>query len=150
VAAGVGFVVAESPLLFNIVRYSGAAYLVFLGIRQLVARGGDEPDDVQVARSSPWAMFRRGVLVNLTNPKAIVFFLAFTPQFIRPERPLVPQYVILAATVVVVDVLVMWFVFAVAARGLRRLTHDASGRRRLGRIFGGLFVGVGALLAAVH
>lgn len=150
VAAGVGLVVAESPLLFNIVRYSGAAYLVFLGIRQLVARGGDEPDDVQVARSSPWGMFRRGVLVNLTNPKAIVFFLAFTPQFIRPERPLVPQYVILAATVVVVDVLVMWFVFAVAARGLRRLTHDASGRRRLGRIFGGLFVGVGALLAAVH
>jgi homoserine/homoserine lactone efflux protein len=95
-------------------------------------------------------MFRRGVLVNLTNPKAVVFFLAFTPQFIRPERPMATQYTVLAATVVVVDVLVMWFVFAFAARGLRRLTHDERGRRRLGRVFGGLFVGVGALLATVH
>jgi len=57
---------------------------------------------------------------------------------------------VLAATVIVVDVLVMWFVFATAARGLRRLTHDERGRRRLGRVFGGLFVGVGALLATVH
>jgi homoserine/homoserine lactone efflux protein len=95
-------------------------------------------------------MFRQGVLVNLTNPKAIVFFLAFTPQFIRTDRPVAPQYLVLAVTVVVVDILVMWFVFAVAARGLRRLTRSESGQRRLNRLFGGLFVGVGAILATVH
>ena len=150
VAAGVGVLVAESPLLFNIIRYAGAAYLVFLGVRQLRARPKAVDDDASADLAQPWAMFRQGVLVNLTNPKAVVFFLAFTPQFIRPDRPLATQYAILAATVVVVDVLVMWFVFAVAARGLRRLTASESGQRRLNRIFGGLFVGVGALLAAVH
>lgn len=150
VAAGVGLVVAGSPVLFNVIRYSGAAYLVYLGVRQFLARGEGATEDATRGRESAWAMFRRGVLVNLTNPKAIVFFLAFIPQFIRPERPLVPQYAILAATVVAVDVVVMWFVFAVAARGLRRLTHDASGQRRLNRVFGSLFVGVGALLATVH
>ncbi|HEV7145895.1 MAG TPA: LysE family transporter [Pedococcus sp.] len=150
VAAGVGVLVAESPLLFNVIRYAGAAYLVLLGVRQLRARPKPVDEDAAADQAQPRAMFRQGVLVNLTNPKAVVFFLAFTPQFIRPDRPLASQYAVLAATVVVVDVLVMWFVFAVAARGLRRLTRSESGQRRLNRIFGGLFVGVGALLAAVH
>ncbi|KQZ89436.1 lysine transporter LysE [Phycicoccus sp. Root563] len=150
VAAGVGVLVAESPLLFNVIRYAGAAYLVFLGVRQLRAQPTAQDVEASVPPASRGAMLRQGVLVNLTNPKAVVFFLAFTPQFIRPERPLVPQYVVLAATVVVVDVLVMWFVFAFAARWLRRLTRSRDGQRRLNRVFGGLFVGVGLLLAAVH
>ena len=84
------------------------------------------------------------------NPKAVVFFLAFMPQFIRPDRPLLPQYAVLAATVVAIDVVVMWFFFAAAAKGLSGLTRSASGQRALNRVFGGLFVGVGVLLAAIH
>jgi homoserine/homoserine lactone efflux protein len=150
VAAGVGVLVAESPLLFDVVRYAGAAYLVWLGLRQITSRATHTEDDAEAVVASPWAMFRQGVLVNLTNPKAVVFFLAFTPQFIRADRPLLTQYAVLAATCVTVDVLVMWGVFAVAARGLRRLTRTEAGRRRLNRLFGGLFVGVGLLLASVH
>ncbi|GAB3434969.1 LysE family transporter [Phycicoccus ginsengisoli] len=150
VAAGVGVLVAESHVLFEVIRYAGAAYLVYLGVRQLLARPEAVDAEAPVVRTTPGAMFRQGVLVNLTNPKAVVFFLAFTPQFIRPSRPVAPQYAVLAATVVVVDVLVMWFVFAVAARGLRRLSRTESGQRRLNRLFGGLFVGVGVLLASVH
>ncbi|WP_270887471.1 LysE family transporter [Pedococcus sp. 5OH_020] len=150
VAAGVGVLVAQSRLLFNAIRYAGAAYLVLLGVRQLRARPEPVDEETPVSRVSHWAMFRQGVLVNLTNPKAIVFFLAFTPQFIRTDRPILTQYAVLATTVVVVDVVVMWFVFAIAARGLRRLTGSQAGQRRLNRIFGGLFVGVGLLLASVH
>lgn len=150
VAAGVGVLVAGSPLLFNVIRYAGAAYLVLLGVRQLRARPAPVDDEAPAGGGSRWSMMRQGVLVNLTNPKAVVFFLAFTPQFIRPDRPLATQYAVLAATVVLVDVLVMWFVFAVAARGLRRLTRSEGGQRRLNKIFGGLFVGVGALLATIH
>jgi homoserine/homoserine lactone efflux protein len=150
VAAGVGVLVAGSPLLFNVIRYAGAAYLVLLGVRQLRARPTPVDEETVDGGASRWAMLRQGVLVNLTNPKAVVFFLAFTPQFIRPDRPLPTQYAVLAATVVLVDVLVMWCVFAVAARGLRRLTRSEDGQRRLNRLFGGLFVGVGALLATIH
>ena len=95
-------------------------------------------------------MFRRGLWVNLLNPKAIVFFLAFVPQFVRPEQPLVTQYAVLAATVVVIDVAVMWFFFATTARGLGRLTAGQSGSRVVNRIFGSLFVAVGILLAVLH
>jgi homoserine/homoserine lactone efflux protein len=149
VAAGVGVLVAGSPTLFTVIRYAGAAYLVYLGVRQFRSRAASAQVG-EVHRESAWAMFRRGLLVNVTNPKAVVFFLAFTPQFIRPERALLPQYAVFTATIVAVDVVVMWGFFAVAARGLGRLTGRESGRRAVNRVFGGLFVGVGVLLAAVH
>ena len=150
VAAGVGVLVASSPVLFNVIRYAGAAYLVFLGVRQFRMPPSPAAVDGSVPRRSAWSMFRRGLLVNLTNPKAVVFFLAFMPQFIRPDRPLGPQYSVLAATVVAIDVVVMWFFFAAAAKGLKGLTRSESGQLALNRVFGGLFVGVGVLLAAIH
>jgi homoserine/homoserine lactone efflux protein len=149
VAAGVGALVSRSQTAFDVIRYIGAAYLVYLGVRQFradTAVGGV----AQEVGEAAWPMFRRGLFVNLTNPKAIVFFLAFLPQFVRLDRPLVPQYTVVGATVVAVDVVVMWFLFASAARGLVRLTAQESGRRVLNRVFGCLFVGVGILLAAVH
>lgn len=149
VAAGVGALVSRSQTAFDVIRYVGAAYLVYLGVRQFRASTAVGAVAQQVGEPA-WSMFRRGLLVNLTNPKAIVFFLAFLPQFVRLDRPLVPQYAVVGATVVAVDVVVMWFLFASAARGLVRLTARESGRRVLNRVFGGLFVGVGILLAAVH
>ena len=76
-----------------------------------------------------------------------MFFLALIPQFIRPEDPLLSQYGVLAATVIVIDVLVMWFFYAGTARSFRRFTEDERGQTILNRTFGSLFVGVGALLA---
>ncbi len=157
VAAGLGVLVARSPLAFTLIRYAGAAYLVYLGVRQLRARPAttdpshpSDPSDLPVRPEPALSMARRGLLVNLTNPKAVVFFLAFTPQFIRPDRPLLPQYLVLGATIMVVDVIVMWFVFAAAAGGLARLTRSPRGQRAMGRVFGGLFIGVGILLAVAH
>ncbi len=150
VAAGVGILVSSSPFLFMMIRYVGAAYLVYLGIRKLLAKA-EKPDDAgtPAPHESGFSMFRRGLWVNLLNPKAIVFFLAFMPQFIRPNEPLLPQYVILTATVVVIDVIVMWFIFAAGAKQLKHLTSSERGQLILNRIFGILFIVVGILLALV-
>ena len=175
VALGVGVLVASSPVLFNVIRYAGAAYLAYLGLRLILRRpareaegveawegGADAVDvneaDAAVAAGPPaaaptesrWSMFRRGLWVNLLNPKAIVFFLAFLPQFIRPADPLLPQYATVAATAVAVDIAVMWGFFAVAAHGFRRFTRSARGQRTIDVIFGILFLAVALLLALLH
>ncbi|POH59569.1 lysine transporter LysE [Cryobacterium zongtaii] len=151
VALGVGLLVASSPLAFNVIRYAGAAYLVYLGIRQFLAKPELDSEQTRALSDEPrWSMFRRGLWVNMLNPKAIVFFLAFLPQFIRVDRPLPAQYLIVAATVVVIDILVMWFFFAVAARSFQRFTRDARGQLVVNRVFGVLFVAVGVLLAVIH
>lgn len=161
VALGVGVLVASSELAFNVIRYAGAAYLVYLGIRQMLAKPTVEPaeDDDETDASgrtlaatseSRWSMFTRGLWVNLLNPKAIVFFLAFLPQFIRPGEPLWLQYLIVTITVITVDIAVMWGFFAAAAHGFRRFTRTERGQRTLNLVFGGLFIGVALLLAFVH
>jgi len=157
VAAGVGLLVARSPVLFDIVRYAGAAYLVFLGIRMMLTRpSADAADpaagDVPPARrgTRARAMVLRGFWVNLLNPKAIVFFLAFIPQFIRLDQPALPQYIVLAVTVIAVDVLVMWLFFAAAAKSFGRLTQTERGQRTINTVFGVLFLAVAALLLFVH
>jgi len=158
VALGVGVLVATNHWLFLAIRWLGAAYLIWLGVQLWLSRPvGTVQLEAEVAEDmaqpdhlKPWPMFRRGVLVNVTNPKAIVFFLAFTPQFIRPDEPLLPQYVVFTATVVTIDIIVMWFFFALAAKGLRRFMRDAAGQRVVARIFGSLFVLVGVLLAFVE
>lgn len=153
VAAGVGLIVSRSEILFTVIRYAGAAYLVYLGVRLILTRPRlrEGPDDTaDAAREGHWPMIRRGFWVNLLNPKAIVFFLAFIPQFIRLDQPQLPQYLTLIVTVIVVDVLVMWGFFATAARPFRWLTRSARGQRTLNSIFGVLFIAVAALLALLH
>lgn len=151
VALGVGVLVAGSPVAFNAIRYAGAAYLVYLGIRQFLSKPDPGQERIAGLENEPaWSIFRRGLWVNLLNPKAIVFFLAFMPQFIRPEQPLLAQYAVLAATVVAIDILVMWFFFAAAARSFERFTRSARGQLALNRSFGVLFVAVGILLAFLH
>lgn len=151
VAAGVGILVANSPVLFNVVRYAGAAYLVYLGIRTILAKPVSEETALDVRKNEPaLSMFRRGLWVNLLNPKAIVFFLAFTPQFIRPSEPLLPQYLIYIGTIVLVDVLVMWFFFAAAAKSFRRFTRSVRGQRIMNTTFGVLFILVAVLLVFIH
>lgn len=153
VAAGVGLLVSRSEFLFTLIRYAGAAYLVYLGIRLILAKPVPPEADQPIApdtREGHWSMIRRGFWVNLLNPKAIVFFLAFIPQFVRLDEPQLPQYLILIATVVVVDVLVMWGFFAAAARPFRRLTRSARGQRTLNAVFGVLFIGVAGVLVLLH
>ncbi|HCM95193.1 MAG TPA: lysine transporter LysE [Glutamicibacter sp.] len=151
VAAGVGLLVASSPLLFGIIRYAGAAYLVYLGIRMMLSKPEVASDGTSTGhRLTRWAMLNRGILVNLLNPKAIVFFLAFTPQFIRTDQSLLSQYAIFIGTVIVVDILVMFFFFAGTARTFQRFTSTYRGAKLLNILFGILFILVAALLLLIH
>ena len=154
VAAGVGLIVSQSPVLFDAVRYAGAAYLAYLGIRLLIVKpavtASDAAQTATLVKESRWSLIRRGFWVNLLNPKAIVFFLAFMPQFIRLDQPALPQYVILAVTVMIVDVIVMWLFFAAAARPFQRFTRTARGQRVLNSVFGVLFLAMAVLLLFLH
>lgn len=147
VALGLGLVIANSPTAFAVIRYVGAAYLVYLGIQQIRTKPKAEDDSARSAvDSSAWSMFTRGVWVNLLNPKAIVFLVAFIPGFVRSEHDVTSQYVQIGATIVAVDIVIMWLFFALVGRTFRRLTSTETGQRRLNLLFGMLFIGVGLML----
>lgn len=148
VGAGLGAVLAASTLAFNVLKWLGVAYLAWLGWRAwrapavpLPAGGGAMP------RTTAGALFAQGFLVNATNPKATVFFLAVLPPFIDAARPLLAQYLAVVATLTVVDLVVMsaYTLFAARALALLRTPRQV---RFLNRVFGGLFVAMAALLAA--
>ncbi|EQM69907.1 hypothetical protein L682_12605, partial [Aquipseudomonas alcaligenes OT 69] len=93
VAAGVGAILATSALAFSAIKWFGVVYLVYLAVRQWRALPSDlAADSAERPLGRPLTMVLRGFLVNVSNPKAIVFMLAVLPQFIDPHAPLVQQY----------------------------------------------------------
>lgn len=149
--AGLGAVLATSELLFSIVKYAGAAYLVWLGYqawRAPVAEQGSNDDAVVAGESSHGQRFRTGFLVAMSNPKAFVFFTALFPQFMRADVPQLPQLVALSATFFVIEV--SWQL--VYAFGGARLKHWLTSPRRLrlmNRFAGGSFMAAGVALSTV-
>ena len=144
VAAGLGALLAASTTAFNIMKLLGAAYLIWLGIQKW--REAPQAVEGENIAMPPSGLFVQGLLVNLTNPKAIVFIAALTPQFIDPGRPQWLQFLILAATMCGVDTVVMSG-YALLATHLRRWLNDARAMKAQNRFFGGIFVGAGMLLA---
>ena len=146
VALGLGAVLATSELAFTAVKFAGAAYLVWIGVHKW--RAAPEPlGEGEVRAHSRRQLYAQGLLVNLTNPKAIVFIAALVPQFVVPEQPQWPQFAVIGATMVGVDVVVM-SCYALLATRFRPLLRNPHLLRLQNRVFGGLFVGAGAILAA--
>lgn len=147
VALGLGAVLSTSPTAFALIRLGGAAYLVWLGVERWrsASRIGHEDLAPDLPHSSR-QLWLQGLLVNLTNPKAIIFMGAFVPQFIVPERPQALQLGIIGLTMVVSDVLVMG-TYALLASRLRPLLQQAHHQRLQHRLFGAFFIGAGLLLA---
>ncbi len=144
VAAGLGALLAASTTAFNVMKLLGAGYLIWLGIQKW--RDVPLAIDGESLAVPPSGLFVQGLLVNLTNPKAIIFIAALTPQFIDPARPQWLQFLILAATMCGVDTIVMSG-YALLATRLRRWLHDRRAMKMQNRFFGGIFVGAGVLLA---
>ncbi|MBS1143927.1 MAG: homoserine/homoserine lactone efflux protein [Proteobacteria bacterium] len=145
VALGLGALLAASETAFSLVKFVGAAYLVWLGIQKW--RAPPTPVDEAAVDVGRKGLFLQGLLVNLTNPKAIIFVGALVPQFVDSGQPLIPQYLLIAATLCATDLTVMSG-YALAAVHLGRWLHDPRSIRLQNRLFGGLFASAGALLAA--
>ena len=147
VAVGLGALIATSAAAFAVVKWLGVAYLIYLGVRQWRSPpmawpdGGDAPATVARRR-----IVFEAWLLNAVNPKGTVFVLAVVPQFLTPGEPLLPQYLLIGATLGFTDLVVNALYAAFAARLLGALRAPAR-RRRLNRVFGSLFVGLGVLLA---
>ena len=150
VAGGLGAILAASSTAFYAIKWFGVAYLVYLAIKQWRALPLDMTDDAAVRPiGKPMAMMFRGFLVNASNPKALVFMLAVLPQFVNPQAPLLAQYLIIGATMISVDMIVMAGYTGLASKVLR-LLRTPKQQKRVNRTFAGLFVGAAGFLASLH
>ncbi|MNO76430.1 Homoserine/homoserine lactone efflux protein [compost metagenome] len=150
IAAGVGAILAASATAFQVIKWFGVAYLVYLAVKQWRALPADISDESAVRPiGKPLGLVFRGFLVNVSNPKALIFMLAVLPQFINPHAALLPQYLIIIATMVTVDLMVMAGYTGLAAKVLRLLRTPRQ-QRRMNRTFAGLFLGAATLLASIR
>ena len=146
VSIGLGAILLASETLFGVVKWLGVAYLIYLGVVMWRAPPNVFHEDESDNAHTGWDVFMRGFLVNITNPKGIIFFAAILPQFIDVARAQLPQYAILAGTTFAVDAVVMTGYTALAARMLRAMS-DPGRIRWVNRGLGGLFVFAGVALA---
>jgi threonine/homoserine/homoserine lactone efflux protein len=143
-AAGLTGLIAASEIGFTVVRYAGAAYLVYLGVRKLLER--EEPADAFPSARS--RLFLKGALVQLLNPKIAIFFLAFLPQFVDSSRgPIAIQILVLGTFFTLLAVLSdgAYVLLAGAVGGWLRSGRRA--RRRLAKLSGGVYIGLGVSAA---
>ncbi len=146
VGAGIGALVAKSAMAFTVIKWVGVVYLVWLGIQKW-RDTSSLATEVDINQVSSFSLLRNAVLINLTNPKSIVFLVALFPQFIDPQGDQVTQLLILGVTTVVIDGVVMLGYTSLSAR----VGHYIRSGRVMGKVnkvFGSMFVGCGALLAA--
>ncbi|RQR36909.1 MULTISPECIES: LysE family translocator [unclassified Burkholderia] len=147
VALGLGALLMASAFWFSVVKWLGAAYLAYVGIRLLTSKGSL---DVAVAHGGAAyernaSIFAKSFLTAVTNPKGYLFFSAFLPQFLDPAAPLAPQYVALAVTFALLDGAVMFGYALLGARAMRLLKR--SGALWLERTCGAMLLALAGSLA---
>ncbi|MCA8881214.1 MAG: LysE family translocator [Rhodobacteraceae bacterium] len=148
--AGLGALLAASAAAFAVVKFAGAAYLVWLGLTMLrKARHADPALPVAPAGDRPARMFGHAAAVTALNPKSIGFFLAFVPQFILPTQPILPQAALLVATFVSLAALNA-LAYALLADRLRTRLARPAAIRALTRAGGVTLIAMGALTAAAR
>jgi threonine/homoserine/homoserine lactone efflux protein len=143
-AAGLTGLIAASEIGFTVVKYAGAAYLIYLGVRKLLERA--EPEDA--ASSGRSQLFLRGLLVQLLNPKIAIFFLAFLPQFVdAASGPVAVQILVLGTIFTLLAVLSdgAYVLLAGAVGGWLR--SGIRTRSRLAKLSGGVYIGLGVSAA---
>jgi homoserine/homoserine lactone efflux protein len=150
VAVGLGAIVTGSIIAFNVIKWIGVAYLLYLAVRQWRAATTNLAQQMSAPTGGGRAaLVVRGFLINATNPKGLVFFLAVLPQFVVPTAPLLPQYLTIGATMVAVDLVVMGLYTGLAVRLVSWL-HTPRQLTTLNRTFSGLFASAAVVLSLVR
>lgn len=150
VALGVGAIVAQSILLFTIIKFLGAGYLVYLGVQAIRhrAEGTEDAASLGAHQISPVVMLRQGFVVGITNPKAIVFLVAVLPQFVTVSAGAVPAQIMLLGTIFVTIGLVCDAAWALLAGSAQHWFARSPRRMIRARAAGGaIMVGLGGGLA---
>jgi len=145
---GLGALLAASATAFTVLKWVGALYLVWLGIKMWRSRpsalGAYQTADIPARK-----IFWHAYIVTSLNPKGIVFFIAFLPHFIAPQAPVVPQLVLLGTTFVVLGILNA-AVYALAAAAIGRKLRNPSLMRIVNRVGGGFLISAAAMTAALQ
>lgn len=151
VALGIGALLQASETLFMALKLAGAAYLVWLGIRLLLQRGAAEIAAARGQAQSAASLFAQGVVSNVTNPKIIVFFLAFLPQFVTPADAHPTQHLVFLGVLYAVMGFAVKACVGVAAGALsERLLRSRSALLWMNRVSGTVLVALGLRLAAAE
>lgn len=145
-ALGLSLVLAQSAVAFTLVKYLGAAYLIYLGIRLLLRKDQGLTVEPIASQGVRGALFE-GIVVEALNVKTALFFLAFLPQFVSPSEPLLPQLVLLGSICVALNTLVDVVAVFAADRLLQSGAARAARARLLTRLSGVTMLGLGAYLA---
>lgn len=145
-ATGLTALMAATPALFDVVRWIGAAYLIWLGIATWREKEtSDGPDaDTRVTRSSAWHLFRQGFIIEVLNPKTALFFLAFLPQFVSPLSPAPGLEMLILGLLVPLTALPVDLAIAFgASAALSRLGQNLTAARMRRWLAGSVLVGLG-------
>ena len=140
---GIGALLAASAGLLTVLKWLGGAYLVWLGIQVWRAPPLGLEQDTEARVITATALFRQGLLAAITNPKGILFFVAFLPQFLSTDLPLLGQFAVMAATFVGIEIL---FELGVAAGSAKIQPLLARFGKRFNHVFGGIFMAIGVAL----
>lgn len=143
---GLGVLLATSSELFTGLRWVGAAYLIYLGVKLWCAPVAD-PGAGEITETKGMRMFLHAYAVTALNPKSIVFFVAFLPQFFVATAPIVPQMVLFEATFLVLATMTSTS-YALAAAAARRTVRRPEIQRRVNRVGGSMLIGAGLFAAA--
>jgi threonine/homoserine/homoserine lactone efflux protein len=143
-AMGLGALLATSETAFTTAKVLGAAYLIWLGIKTFRSNTVFTPGS-DTAAASTRSFYLQGFLVGASNPKAVLFFAAFFPQFLNPAAPIVPQFALLALTFMAFEFTVLTMCALGVAR-LMPLLKSSGPVRWINRVCGGLFTLMGGLL----
>jgi len=146
---GLGAILAASASLFLLLKWVGALYLFYLGIKMLRTKPGARYVAEGKKEVSAFAMFRRAYVVTALNPKGIVFFVAFLPQFVSHTSPVFPQLVTMGATFLVLAG-INATVYGLLAGQLREIMQSPRARRAFDVAGGSALIGAGALTGALH